>query len=145
MNYNKLLVGLALIVGLASCKKDDKKTDDTSAAGSSNITNIVEQDSWKVTLYNDSGSDKTSSYNGYVFTFKSGTVSASKAGSTVTGTYAYKLDDSKHKLVLNFASPASFSELSDDWHIVEQTTTKIRLEDVSGGNGGTDLLTFEKN
>jgi hypothetical protein len=38
-----------------------------------------------------------------------------------------------------------FDELNDDWHIIEETSTKIRLQDVSGGSGGTDLLTFEKN
>lgn len=35
--------------------------------------------------------------------------------------------------------------LSDDWDVLERTDTKIRLIDVSGGNGGTDYLTFEKN
>jgi hypothetical protein len=44
-----------------------------------------------------------------------------------------------------FASPANFEDLSDDWDIVSRTTTKIELIDVSGGNGGTDYLTFEKN
>jgi hypothetical protein len=48
-------------------------------------------------------------------------------------------------LVIGFASPASFVEISDDWEVIENTSTKIRLQDVSGGNGGTDLLTFEKN
>jgi len=43
-----------------------------------------------------------------------------------------------------FASPADFAELSDDWDIISHTATKIELKDVSGGNGGTDLLTFEK-
>ena len=38
-----------------------------------------------------------------------------------------------------------YMDLSDDWDIVERTDTKIRLQDVSGGNGGTDYLTFEKN
>ncbi len=43
-----------------------------------------------------------------------------------------------------FASPADFAELSDDWEIISHSATKIELRDVSGGNGGTDLLTFEK-
>ena len=44
-----------------------------------------------------------------------------------------------------FASPADFAELSDDWEIISHSATKIELRDVSGGNGGIDLLTFEKN
>nr|WP_315147929.1 hypothetical protein [uncultured Flavobacterium sp.] len=44
-----------------------------------------------------------------------------------------------------FASPATFLELTDDWEIIERTSTVIKLKDVSGGNGGTDYLTFTKN
>ena len=44
-----------------------------------------------------------------------------------------------------FASPADFSELSEDWDIITNSSSKIELMHVSGGNGGTDLLTFEKN
>ncbi|MCM4152822.1 hypothetical protein DHD05_14595 [Arenibacter sp. N53] len=44
-----------------------------------------------------------------------------------------------------FASPADFAELSEDWDIISHSSTKIELKHVSGGNGGTDLLTLEKN
>lgn len=45
-----------------------------------------------------------------------------------------------------FSSPAVFAdELTDDWDIISYSATKIQLIDVSGGNGGTDYLTFEKN
>jgi hypothetical protein len=43
---------------------------------------------------------------------------------------------------LAFSSPAQFFELSDDWEIIEKSTTLIKLKDVSGGNGGIDYLTF---
>ena len=38
----------------------------------------------------------------------------------------------------------NFEELNDDWDVVSQSATKIELIDVSGGNGGTDYLTFER-
>lgn len=44
-----------------------------------------------------------------------------------------------------FASPADFAELTEDWNIISYSASKIELIHVSGGNGGTDLLTFEKN
>ena len=44
-----------------------------------------------------------------------------------------------------FSAPADFAELSEDWDIISHTASKIELIHVSGGNGGTDLLTFEKN
>jgi predicted nucleotidyltransferase len=43
-----------------------------------------------------------------------------------------------------FSSPSDFEELSEDWEIISQTATKIELRHVSGGGGGTDLLTFGK-
>jgi hypothetical protein len=44
-----------------------------------------------------------------------------------------------------FLSPADFEELSEDWSILSISPSKIELKHVSGGNGGTDFLTFEKN
>jgi hypothetical protein len=38
-----------------------------------------------------------------------------------------------------------FEDLNDDWDIISHSPTKIELKDVSGGNGGTDYLTFENN
>lgn len=44
-----------------------------------------------------------------------------------------------------FANPSNFNELSENWDIVSYSNSKIELIHVSGGNGGTDVLTFEKN
>ena len=43
-----------------------------------------------------------------------------------------------------FNSPPNFEELSEDWDIISHTSAKIELIHVSGGNGGTDYLTFER-
>lgn len=43
-----------------------------------------------------------------------------------------------------FATPEDFSELTEDWNIISYSANKIELIDVSGGDGETDLLTFEK-
>ena len=87
------------------------------------------------------------------FTFNSnGSVVAVGNGLSVTGTWSVVNDDSNDDnpssdldFNLLFSSPEIFAELSDDWDVLERTDTKIRLIDVSGGNGGTDYLTFEKN
>ncbi len=138
-NLSVLLILSCLILTSPSCKK--KEDDSTSITTAS----IITSGTWRITLYNDSGNDELSQYAGYTFTFTNGNVSAVKNSNTVTGTYSTRTDDSKKKLVLDFGAIVPFDELNDDWHIVEETSTKIRCQDVSGGNGGTDLVTFEKN
>jgi hypothetical protein len=135
---SKLLVVAGLfMMAFASCKKDDNSSSPSSI--------VVTQGQWKITLFSENGVVETSKFSNYVFTFSSnGTVSAVRSGSTVNGSWSDGNDDSQKKLILNFASPADFTEISDDWHILQETSSKIQLEDVSGGNGGTDLLTFEK-
>jgi hypothetical protein len=130
---------LAFAATIASCKNDDNNSSPSTSS-------IITQGSWRVTLYSDSGNNETSHFAGYAFTFNSnGTVTAVNSGTTVTGTYSDGNDDSQAKLVLTFSSPPDFQDISDDWHVIQKSSSKIELEDVSGGNGGTDLLTFEKN
>ena len=135
---------LMLSIGLFSCKKDD---DSNTTITTVNLSATATTGSWRVTYYYDDNQVETSNYAGYAFTFAGGNVvTATKAGSpTVTGTWATGTDNSKVKLILSFATPATFNELSDDWHVTSRTDTKIVMTHVSGGNGGTDFLTFEKN
>ena len=127
---------------LLSCKKDDS----SSSISTSNVTSTISTGNWRVTYYWDTDHDETINFTGYSFVFNSnGTTTATKAANIITGTWSTRNDDSKIKLILSFSSPADFIEISDDWHTIERTDTKIKLQDISGGNGGTDYLTFEKN
>ena len=140
---NALVFTMAILVfGLYACEKDNSTTDPSN----SSTSDIVGQGTWKVTLYNDSGNEETQNFAGYNFTFDSnGTIAAVKNASTVNGTWSTGTDDSQNQLILDFGTAVLFSELNEDWVILEKTASKIRLEHLSGGNGGTDLLTFEKN
>jgi hypothetical protein len=44
-----------------------------------------------------------------------------------------------------FTSPDDFEDLTEDWDFISETSSKMELIHISGGNGGTDYLTFEKN
>ena len=137
------LATIFIALGLTSCKKDEPSTSNITT---SNVTTTVSAGTWRVTYYWDTNRDETANFNGFNFTFgTSNLVSASNSLLTINGTWSIAKDDSKIKLILAFTTNANFIEISDDWHVIERTDTKIRLQDVSGGNGGTDYLTFEKN
>ena len=140
----KVIFILSALFLLVSCQKDDDNT--TTVISTTLVTNTITSGTWRITYYWDTDHDETANYNGYNFEFGSGNVlTATKAGASVTGTWTTLSDDSKIKLVIAFSTPASLVEISDDWHVFERTDTRIKLQDVSGGSGGTDLLTFEKN
>ena len=133
------------------CSSDDNNSN--PPADPTPVINIVNQGTWRITLYNDSGTIKTSNFTGYNFTFGTGSaLTASNGSNTYNGTWSVTSGDSNDDNPSNdldfnigFTTPANFADLTDDWDIVTYTASKIELRDVSGGNGGTDLLTFEKN
>lgn len=138
--YNLLII-IALFA-FSACNKD--KTQDE-------IKSNIESGSWKITKFIDSGNDETSYFAGYVFTFDgSGTLTATDGTSTESGSWGINdsnsSDDSQDDLdlVIYFNATNNFEELNDDWDFKSQSGSKIELIDVSGGNGGTDYLTFEK-
>lgn len=124
---------------LSSCSSDD----DNQPAPS--VSSSISQGSWKITYFVDSGTDETGNFSGYSFQFNTnGTVSATKGGTTVNGTWSDGNDNSHSKLELNFGTVPVFNDLNEDWHVTMQNSTIIKLQHVSGGNGGTDILYFEK-
>lgn len=138
-------LSLAAIFTISCSKSNDTATQ--NPINTTTVTNTASSGTWRITYFWDTDNEETTNYAGYSFTFgANNTVAASKSGaSSVAGTWATGTDNSTPKFILTFTSPALFSKLSSDWHIIELTTTKIALKDVSGGNGGTDYLTFEKN
>jgi hypothetical protein len=138
-NY-RILILPALTLVLLSCSN---KNDDSTSPD--NVGNILTQGGWKVSYYNNSGKDETYKYDGYTFQFNAGgTITATNGSNTHSGTWSTGTDDSRQKLYLSFGAVVLFESLNDDWYILEQNSSVITLEDISGGNGGTDYLTFTK-
>lgn len=147
MRHSLFILAAASLIALTSCKKDDNSKSNTVEG----VTKIATDGTWRITYFFDD-SDETTNYTGYNFTFGSGNVLTASNGSTThTGTWSVSdsnsKDDDLKELDFNisFTAPVNFEELSDDWDITEKSETKIKLADVSGGNGETDYLTFEKN
>jgi hypothetical protein len=143
---------LFIVTIFSSCSDEDDSTVNNSVDPTP-VINIVNNGTWRVTLYEDSGVDETSNFTGYNFSFGAGNIlSATNGTNTYSGTWSVtsdnSLDDSpSNDLDFNiaFSTPANFAELTEDWNIISYTTTKIQLIHVSGGGGGTDYVTFEKN
>jgi hypothetical protein len=146
------ILTLIFVFNVASmCSSDDNSS---LSADPTPVINTVTSGTWRITFYEDSGVNETYHFTGYNFTFGSANVlTATNGTNTYTGSWSVTNDDSNDDSPSNdldfnilFSSPANFAdELSDDWDILSRTDTKIELVDVSGGNGGTDYLTLEKN
>lgn len=137
--FKFFFAGLLLIT--ASCSKDDD-----NGGASAEVAAALKSGTWRITSYVDNGTDETTDFNSFTFTFaNSGAVSATNSIFTATGTWSTGRDDSKHKLNLVFTGSGLFDEISEDWEIVSHTSTQISLRHVSGGSGETDLLVFQKN
>lgn len=121
-----------IIAGLAiSCSKSDSNE---------NVNTVISQGNWIVHLYTKNGTNETSSYSGYVFTFaQGGTMTVVKGATTYTGTWAVVQDSGKTKLVITWTSiglPSALSEIDEDWLLVSSSDTLIELED---GNSSKDV------
>ena len=152
---NKITNILTLMIfafAILSCSTSDDSTDDNTSGNTTveQTENIAQNGSWKITYFWDTDHEETSNFSGYSFSFNTdGTLVATNGSAPpVNGTWSVtsgssSSDDDDHFNIF-FASPDDFEELSDDWEIVSISSSKIELTDVSGGNGGTDFLTFEK-
>lgn len=152
----KLTIILMLTISLMSmqCSSDDENNPNDNTAEIQDVINTAESGNWVVTYFFDTDQEETSNFTGYEFNFgTNGVLTASNDTNMYTGTWSVtddsnSSDDSSSNddidFNISFVSPPDFEELSDDWDIVSYSSTKIELIDISGGNGGTDYLTFEK-
>lgn len=156
-----LSVLLTYVFFVAACSKDDdnsnaNRPNDNGTVAQQTAT-VTETGTWQVTYFFDSDQDETSDFNGYVFTFnEDGTVVADNGSNTINGTWSISdsssssddddgsSSDDDFNLFFSVPDSSDFEDLNDDWDIISVTSSKFELIDVSGGNGGTDYLTFER-
>ena len=104
------------------------------------FVNTITKGSWEIPYYfNDS--EKTASYSGYSFVFKSDkSVVASNGAISETGTWESTIQNNVRELKLTFSSEL-LGKLNNSWKLFEFNNSQIRLRDVSSG---TKYLYFEK-
>lgn len=130
-----------------SCSSDDNNNSNNNQnPTAAEINSVVTSGAWRITNYIDNGNNETSDFANYNFVFGgNNTISASNGTNTYSGIWFTDSDDDDNDvdLNINFSSPQLFAELTEDWDVIELTSTKIRLQD--NDDDGTDYLTFEKN
>jgi len=151
IKFSLVIAMLFVLTTSSMCSSDDDNPNPT-VNNPADVINIVNNGTWRITYYYDTDHEETTNFNGYNFTFgASNALTTSNGTNNYSGTWSVtdsnSNDDSISDIDFNiaFSSPAQFEELTDDWEIIEKSTTVIKLKDVSGGNGGTDYLTFTKN
>ncbi|MGZ0016526.1 hypothetical protein [Yeosuana sp. AK3] len=152
--FYSLLLMLSFSLMSSTCSSDDDVNSNNNSQTIQQIETLIQSDQWLITNYVDSGQDETNNFSGYSFTFGAdNSLTANNGTNTIVGTWSIidsssSDDDSNSSNDIDFniffLSPSNFNELSEDWEIVSRTNSKIELIHISGGNGGTDNLTFEK-
>ena len=146
-----LMLSFSLMSSMCSDDDDDNSQSNNNAQTIQAVTTQAQSGDWIITYFYDTDQEETNNFTGYTFTFGANNeLTATNGTNTYTGSWSVtdsnSNDDSPSDVDfnINFSSPPNFEDLSDDWDIVTHSSTKIELIDVSGGNGGTDYLTFEK-
>jgi hypothetical protein len=139
--YSKLFAGLFLFSLLfASCSTNN------SGAVLSDVSPVLSGNSWRVSHFSERGIDETSDFSGYSFVFESGgKLTATKGSTTKEGTWSE--DKSSHKLIIDLGAKSDsnkpLGELTDDWFIKSNSSTKISLAD--DNSASNEILEFTKN
>ncbi len=152
--YGLLLMLNFSLMSTTCSSDDDGGSPNNNSQEIAQIENTAESGDWIISSYIDSGQDETNNFNSYVFTFAAnGNLTATNGTTTYNGSWSVtnsnSMDDSSNDIDFNisFSVPDTndFSDLTDDWDIVTYNDNTISLIDISGGNGGTDTLVFQKN
>lgn len=135
-----ILLAFTMAVSAACTKSDNSGTIN-------NVSPIITTGTWRVSLFSERGTDETSDFSGYTFTFQSdGKLLVQKGGSTVKqGTWSE--NNSSGKLIIDLGlkdnTNKPLGELTDDWILTAKSDTKISLTDDNASRN--ELLEFSKN
>lgn len=130
INTNTELVS-AIEGAISQCGSNSGSDDD--------FLTLLTDGSWKVSYYFDD-EEETDDFTGYVFAFSSNnTIQVVKNSTSYTGTWSFYEDDGVDVFDIQFDDPI-LNELSEDWELLEFSTTLIQLKD----DGNDEYLSFSK-
>lgn len=137
---------LFLTLTLNSCSSDD-----VPLLNEAKVIERMSSGTWKITNFTFQNVNKTSDYTGVIFDFDAISLTLSNTGTLpIAGSWGVMDDgfEGEPDLVVSIALTSvepRFTNISDDWHIIESTSNKLKLKDENLETGSIDYLTFEKN
>ena len=141
------LIYLSILLFILGCGDDPNPEENPKIE---EVKSIVLNGKWQIVYFFDTDEEETDKFTGYTFQFlPSGSVVATDGPGSVSGAWSItdQSNSNGHSDIdfnISFTTAPLLDELSEDWEIISTSNTKIELRHISGGNGGTDLLTFEK-
>lgn len=137
----KKITGLSFLVfiSISSCQNNNDSVSPTTSQ-------VVTSGTWRVSLFIDSGNDETSDFTGFSFTFnQDGSLSASRNTFSRTGTWS--VNSSSNRFIIDLGPKITtnepLGELTDDWVILSQSNTELKLSDDNVASN--EFLTFTRN
>src|SRR4051812_29723928 len=125
------LLGMVLI---SACKKESATPANNTP---SNTSAVVEAGTWVVSSFTEKAEDKTASFAGIDFTFKSDGTLTATGNKTTTGTWIaadpvtgyYGSPSSVATFTISAGNDNPFNRLNSTWNVIEQTASTIKLDD----------------
>jgi hypothetical protein len=127
---------MLIAISFSACTREDNPS-------TAKVADKIQQSSWRVANFVDTGVNETVNYDGFVLTFKQDlTVTAIKGTDTINGTYTVSVDDDddedETELTLNFNAPAPWNELNDEWDISNNMRNGLEMDDMTGDDADDD-------
>lgn len=130
----------SVILAAESVCKDENGDPEISP----NFISTIQSGVWHISYFLHE-SEEITVYHDYNFTFGSnGVLGVALNTTNLSGEWKAYIHNDQNILELKF-STSPLNELSEDWEIIEYSTTQIRLKKVDGNNGEINYLTFSKN
>jgi hypothetical protein len=124
----------------------------TPIANQNNVTIIVTEGTLKISLYWDTNLKESINFNAFNFNFGvNNELTATEGPNTYNGTWSITDQNgyidtlSNFKFDITFTAPIHFVEIIDDWEIIDQSASYIKLRNVINSNGQKDFLAFSNN
>jgi hypothetical protein len=123
------VISMGVLIGVSSCGDNEQGTEQKPTKRT--LEAAIEKETWRVTYFFD-GQIERNDFNGMTFQFhRHGGFIANDSDATVNGVWsAFDTPDGKVKLNLEFSNNLEFN---DKWIVVENTESRITLQDVRRG------------